>query len=114
MRTDKEENNKFFFKISELSQITGVPSTKIRYWTKKYDQLNSKLRIDSDSKHSLYHKDSIEVILDIDKYLKNINILSDKDNINQKLTNNINNQIEIKEKLEKLRDKLKNLIYINV
>ena len=114
MQTTNQDNSKFFFKISELSKITGVPSTKIRYWTKKYSKLNNKIRFDSESKHSLYHRDSIEVILDIDKYLKNINILNDKDNINQKLTNNISSQIEIKQKLEKLRDKIRRLVDFNV
>lgn len=108
-----QKNEKYFFKINELSKITGVPITKIRYWTKKYDQLNSKLRISSNSKHSLYHKDSIDIVLDIDKYLKNIRLLNNKNIIDSKLNNNLTHQIKIKERLEKVRDKLKDLINSN-
>ena len=57
---------KLFFKISELEELTGITSTKIRYWTKKYKELNSQLRETPNSTHKLYHKDSIEIIITID------------------------------------------------
>ncbi len=60
---------KLFFKISELEELTGITSTKIRYWTKKYRELNSQLRETPNSTHKLYHKDSIEIIITIDKYV---------------------------------------------
>ena len=104
---------KLFFKISELEELTGITSTKIRYWTKKYRELNSQLRETPNSTHKLYHKDSIEIIITIDKYLKNINILSSKDNINQKLHNKLSSQIETVEKLKKIRDRIKNLLTVN-
>ena len=46
---------KLFFKISELEELTGITSTKIRYWTKKYRELNSQLRETPNSTHKLYH-----------------------------------------------------------
>ena len=104
---------KLFFKISELEELTGITSNKIRYWTKKYKELNSQLRETPNSTHKLYHKDSIEIIITIDKYLKNINILSSKDNMNQKLHNKLSSQIETVEKLKKIRDRLKNLLAVN-
>lgn len=106
-------DTKTLFKISELEELTGIPNTKIRYWTKKYKELNSQLRETPGSTHKLYHEDSIEIIITIDKYLKNINILSSKDNINQKLHNKLSSQIETVEKLKKIRDRLKNLLTVN-
>ena len=44
MEPDKKNDSKFFFKIGELVEITGIPSSKIRYWTKKYKELASQLR----------------------------------------------------------------------
>ena len=56
-------DTKTLFKISELEELTGIPNTKIRYWTKKYKELNSQLRETPGSTHKLYHEDSIEIII---------------------------------------------------
>ena len=61
---------KLFFKISELEELTGITSTKIRYWTKKYRELNSQLRETPNSTHKLYHKDSIEINISMNDYQK--------------------------------------------
>ena len=108
------KENKFFFKIGELVEITGIPSNKIRYWTKKYKELANQLRSNSGTNHKLYHKDSIQIILEIDKYIKNIEILSNNQNINQKLNNKLDTQIKVSEKLKRLRDKLRNLINVSL
>ena len=59
MEPDKTNDSKFFFKIGELVEITGIPSSKIRYWTKKYKELSSQLRTNDETSHKLYHKNSI-------------------------------------------------------
>ena len=81
MEPDKKNDSKFFFKIGELVEITGIPSSKIRYWTKKYKELSSQLRTNDETSHKLYHKNSIEIILEIDKYMKNLEILSNNENM---------------------------------
>lgn len=107
-------DTKTFFKISELEELTGIPNTKIRYWTKKYKELNSQLRETPGSTHKLYHEDSIEIIITIDKYLKNLDILGRRETINLKLHNKINTQIKTIDKIKEIRDRLKNLLTTNV
>ena len=114
MEPDKKNDSKFFFKIGELVEITGIPSSKIRYWTKKYKELASQLRTNDETSHKLYHKNSIEIILEIDKYMKNLEILSNNENINQKLNKKLRTQVEVIQKLKKLRDKLRNLINVSL
>ena len=110
MEPNQTNDSKFFFKIGELVEITGIPSSKIRYWTKKYKELASQLRTNDETSH----KNSIEIILEIDKYMKNLEILSNNDNINQKLNNKLETQVEVIQKLKKLRDKLRNLINVSL
>ena len=107
-------DTKTLFKISELEELTGIPNTKIRYWTKKYKELNSQLRETPGSTHKLYHEDSIEIIITIDKYLKNLDILGRRETINLKLHNKINTQINTIDKIKEIRDRLKNLLTTNV
>jgi DNA-binding transcriptional MerR regulator len=107
-------DTKTLFKISELEELTGIPNTKIRYWTKKYKELNSQLRETPGSTHKLYHEDSIEIIITIDKYLKNLDILGRRETINLKLHNKINTQIKTIDKIKEIRDRLKNLLTTNV
>ena len=35
---------KYYYKIGELEKITGVSSSKIRYWTNNYASLKNQLR----------------------------------------------------------------------
>lgn len=105
--------SKLFFKIGELAQITGISVTKIRYWTKNYQELNKQVRISEKTKQKLYHKDSIKIIQEIDKYLKNLDILASKDRINQKLRNNLNSELETMKRLEKLKERLRSLVNIS-
>ena len=105
--------SKLFFKIGELAQITGISVTKIRYWTKNYQELNKQVRISEKTKQKLYHKDSIKIIQEINKYLKNLDILASKDRINQKLRNNLNSELETMKRLEKLKERLRSLVNIS-
>ena len=105
--------SKLFFKIGELAQITGISVTKIRYWTKNYQELNKQVRTSEKTKQKLYHKDSIKIIQEINKYLKNLDILASKDRINQKLRNNLNSELETMKRLEKLKERLRSLVNIS-
>ena len=107
MSSDIEDNSKFFFKIGEIEKITGVPANKIRYWTKKYEELNSTLRKNSKGAHKLYHKSSIEIILQINQYLNEASMQINNQRLNQKLSNKfkknedaISNLVKVKERLE--------------
>ena len=57
---------KIYFKIGEVSEIVGVEPYVLRYWETEFDLLKpSKAR----SKHRLYKKRDVELLLDIKRLL---------------------------------------------
>ena len=58
-----DDKEKYFYKIGELEKITGVPSSKIRYWTKIHESLKNQLRSTTGYTHKLYHHNAIDIIL---------------------------------------------------
>jgi len=110
MYVEKEENQKFYFKIGELETITGVPANKIRYWTKKYSHLQDQLRTNSNGIHRLYHKKSIEIISKINLYLNEVNIKMDRSKINEKLQNAFQREEKVVKKLKEIRKRLEKIL----
>ena len=90
-----QDEEKFYYKIGELEAITGIPSNKIRYWTKKYEYLADQLRENTNGIHKLYHKNSIEIIYKINGYLNEVSIKMDDKKIND--LNLIKSALEKKE-----------------
>ena len=60
--------NKLFFKISEVSQIVGVPTHVLRYWEREFSLLKPRR---APSKQRLYRRKDVEVLLQIKNLLHN-------------------------------------------
>ena len=63
MSSDSTNKEKYYYKIGELEKITGVSSTKIRYWSQKFKSLKDQIKTSQGYSHKLYHHKSIDVIL---------------------------------------------------
>ena len=61
----KELPDKLYFKIREVSEITGVPAYVLRFWETEFTRINPKR---TSSGQRLYRKSDVELILKI-KYL---------------------------------------------
>ena len=105
-----DDKEKYFYKIGELEKITGVPSSKIRYWTKIHESLKNQLRSTTGYTHKLYHHNAIDIIFDLNKFKNESKIKSNYNDIDLRLAGKINRQREILEKLKDIRKKIKNLI----
>jgi len=57
---------KLYYKIGEVSQITGVPPYVLRYWESEFKIVNP---VRTNSKHRLYRKRDLELILEIKRLL---------------------------------------------
>ena len=57
---------KIYFKIGEVSQIVGVEPYVLRYWEAEFDLLKP---AKAPSKHRLYKKRDVELLLDIKRLL---------------------------------------------
>ncbi|HUR71475.1 MAG TPA: MerR family transcriptional regulator [Candidatus Limnocylindrales bacterium] len=57
---------KIYFKIGEVSQIVGVEPYVLRYWETEFDLLKPSK---APSKHRLYKKRDVELLLDIKRLL---------------------------------------------
>jgi DNA-binding transcriptional MerR regulator len=57
---------KLYFKIGEVSSITGLPSYVLRFWETEFSRINPKR---TDSGQRLYRKSDIELILKIKNLL---------------------------------------------
>ena len=44
MSSDSTNKEKYYYKIGELEKITGVSSTKIRYWSQKFKSLKDQIK----------------------------------------------------------------------
>jgi len=58
--------DKIYFKIGEVSQIIGVEPYVLRYWETEFDLLKPSK---APSRHRLYKKKDVELLLDIKKLL---------------------------------------------
>jgi DNA-binding transcriptional MerR regulator len=58
--------DKLFYKIGEVSQLTGIPAYILRYWETEFDVLQPKK---SRSGQRLYRKKDIEILLQIKQLL---------------------------------------------
>ena len=105
-----QDEEKFYYKIGELEAITGIPSNKIRYWTKKYEYLADQLRENTNGIHKLYHKNSIEIIYKINGYLNEVSIKMDDKKINEKLENSFRKNKELLDILKDIRNKLEKIL----
>jgi DNA-binding transcriptional MerR regulator len=61
----KELPDKLYFKVGEVSAITGVPAYVLRFWESEFKRIKPKR---TPSGHRLYRKSDVELILKI-KYL---------------------------------------------
>ena len=57
---------KIYFKIGEVSEIVGVEPYVLRYWETEFDLLRPSK---APSKHRLYKKRDVELLLDINRLL---------------------------------------------
>ncbi len=57
---------KIYFKIGEVSEIVGVEPYVLRYWETEFDLLRP---AKAPSKHRLYKKGDVELLLDIKRLL---------------------------------------------
>jgi DNA-binding transcriptional MerR regulator len=57
---------KIYFKIGEVSEIVGVEPYVLRYWETEFDLLRP---AEAPSKHRLYKKRDVELLLDIKRLL---------------------------------------------
>lgn len=60
--SELEIPDKFYFKIGEVSRITGVPSSVLRYWETEFKNLTPKR---TDSGQRLYQRRDIDIVLEI-------------------------------------------------
>ena len=58
--------DKIYFKIGEVSQILGVEPYVLRYWETEFDLLKPSK---APSRHRLYKKKDVELLLDIKRLL---------------------------------------------
>ncbi len=58
--------DKIYFKIGEVSEIVGVEPYVLRYWETEFDLLKPSK---APSKHRLYKKRDVELLLDIKRLL---------------------------------------------
>ena len=110
MIVTKNDKEKYYYKIGELEKITGIPSSKIRYWTNNYASLKDQLRSTEGYTHKLYHYNAIEIIMNLNKFKNVSKINSNYNNIDQKLAGKINRQVEILNKLKHIKFKIEKLI----
>jgi DNA-binding transcriptional MerR regulator len=59
---EAEIPDKFYFKIGEVSQITGVPSYVLRFWETEFKQIKPKR---TDAGQRLYRKQDVVLVLRI-------------------------------------------------
>ncbi|KAF0119924.1 MAG: putative transcriptional regulator [bacterium] len=65
-RTDNPIPEKLYFKIKEVSEITGVEPYILRYWESEFNIINPSR---TKSKQRLYRRKDLELILEIKKLL---------------------------------------------
>jgi DNA-binding transcriptional MerR regulator len=65
-RTDLSIPEKLYYKIGEVSQITGIEPYVLRYWESEF-KIVTPAR--TNSKHRLYRRRDLELILEIKKLL---------------------------------------------
>jgi DNA-binding transcriptional MerR regulator len=58
--------DKRFFRIGEVSRIVGVPTHVLRYWEREFSLIRPRR---ASSKHRLYRRGDVEVLLHIKKLL---------------------------------------------
>lgn len=110
MSSDSTNKEKYYYKIGELEKITGVSSTKIRYWSQKFKSLKDQIKTSEGYSHKLYHHKSIDVILNLMKFHNEIDIKSQFNEFDEKLADKINRSQNITSKIENIRNKIKRLI----
>tara|TARA_B100000900_G_C20523072_1_gene693059 strand:+ start:832 stop:1173 length:342 start_codon:yes stop_codon:yes gene_type:complete len=110
MPNNSEYREKYYYKIGELEKITGVSSTKIRYWSQKFKSLKDQMKTSEGYSHKLYHHKSIDVILNLMKFHNEINIKSQFNEFDEKLADKINRKQNIAGKIENIRNTIKRLI----
>jgi len=100
-------NKKEYFTIGEVSEITGIKSTVLRFWETEFEILNP---IKNKFGHRAYTDNDIEVINKI-KYLlyeKGLTIKGAINFLKSNNTNSIMNANDIKDKLKEILEILKN------
>ena len=110
MSRNSTNKEKYYYKIGELEKITGVSSTKIRYWSQKFKSLKDQIKISQGYTHKLYHHKSIDVILNLMKFHNEIDIKSEFNEFDEKLADKINRSQNITSKIENIRNTIKRLI----
>ena len=58
--------NKLYFKIGEVSRITGVEAYILRYWESEFKIINP---VRTNSKQRLYRKRDLDLVLEVKKLL---------------------------------------------
>tara|TARA_B100000676_G_scaffold28784_1_gene26772 strand:+ start:4088 stop:4429 length:342 start_codon:yes stop_codon:yes gene_type:complete len=110
MLSVSDEKIKYYYKIGELEKITGVSSSKIRYWTNKFESLKKQLRTTSGYTHKLYHHDAIEIIISLNKFHNEIKINTNYNNFDKKLSEKIDRGKNIIKKLQIIKNKIQKII----
>ncbi|HOJ63784.1 MAG TPA: MerR family transcriptional regulator [Spirochaetota bacterium] len=78
--------NKEYFTIGEVSELTGIKETVLRFWEKEFSQLKP---IKSKFGHRMYTRNDIEIILKIKEllYEKKMTIKGAREALNNNSTN---------------------------
>lgn len=104
----QNELTKIYYKISEVSEIMGIPATTLRFWEKEFPELSPKR---NSTNRRTYTKRDIEE-LQIIKFLIKDKGLKIEAARNEFRTNrkNISRRLEIIDRLEKVKSELETLL----
>jgi DNA-binding transcriptional MerR regulator len=111
------KTEKLYFKIGEISRITGIKPYILRYWESEFNLLNP---TKTQSKHRLYNRRDLDIILKLKKLLyedrftiegarKKINELKRSKQLRLEFLNSLNKEIieEVKKELKDIKEMLK-------
>ena len=97
--------DKLYFKIEEVSEITGLPSYVLRFWETEFSKINPKR---TSSGQRLYRKADVELILEIKHLLydRKFTIPGAKKHLN---TRTRDKKQPVEEILHEIREELKEI-----
>ena len=100
--------SKMFYKINEVSQIIGVPTSTLRYWEKEFPEINPQR---SGTNLRFYNPNQIE-LLKLIKYLlkdRGLKIDAAKEQIRHNKAN-VSRKFKVIVKLEEVRGQLEDIL----
>lgn len=97
--------DKLYFKIGEVSEITGVKPYVLRYWEREFPLIEP---VKTRTKHRLYRKKDIEIVTMIKKllYEEKLTIAGARKKLNEILSAKDTEEIDHGPDIEKIRNEL--------